>query len=361
MLPGLHRVNRGAEVAFEALGRSLASHPDDTVTLIGTGAPQPDVPYTFLPTRSASRRRFERWPKIPPFRTEFVYEEFTWMPSFLRRYRGSDYDVVVTCSYPFTNWAIRAGRRSRRPVNVFVTENGDWPATSHAREYRLFDCDGLVCTNPDYLERTRANWNSVLIPNGVDTGRFHPGEGDRPGLGLPADVPILLMVSALNPNKRVADGIRAVAGTPDAHLVVAGDGSLRDEIDQLAQSLLPGRFQRVSLPTERMPDLYRSVDAFLHMTHLESFGNVYIEAMATGLPIVAHASPVAEWIMGEHAQLVDTDDIPTVSAALAAALNGDWKSPVDTAGSVALRFDWQVIAGQYRDFFESILHARGRH
>ena len=73
---------------------------------------------------------------------------------------------------------------------------------------------------------------------------------------------------------------------PDAHLVVAGDGHLRQEGDALAQQLMPGRYSRISLTAPEMPDLYRSADVFLHMSLLESFGNVFLEAMASGLPIV---------------------------------------------------------------------------
>lgn len=360
VLPGLHRVSRGAEVAFEALGRSLAVDSADSITLIGTGAARDGDPYHFLSARSVPRERFESWPRLPPFRSEFGYEEFTWLPSFLRRYRAADYDVVVTCSYPFTNWALRIGRRRRRPANVFVTQNGDWPATNSRREYRLFGCDGLVCTNPQYFERSRDGWRSALVPNGVDVERFHPGDGDREALGLPADANVVLMVSAMNANKRVADGIRAVAAVPDSMLVVAGDGPLRDDIDRLAHELMPGRFRRVSLPSDQMPALYRAADVFLHTTLLESFGNVYLEAMATGLPVVAHGSPVAEWIMEDRAQLVDTTDLAATSAAVSNALSGEWGVPAGSVAAVAARFDWAVVAAQYRAFFVEVLQSLGR-
>src|SRR3546814_17213753 len=93
------------------------------------------------------------------------------------------------------------------------------------------------------------------------------------------------MVSAFIPTKRVLDGIRAVAQLGDAYLVVAGDGPLRGDGEALAAELLPGRFRRLSLAAADMPALYRSADVFLHMSLLETFGNVFIEAWARGLPI----------------------------------------------------------------------------
>ena len=73
------------------------------------------------------------------------------------------------------------------------------------------------------------------------------------------------MVSALVPTKQVGLGIEAVSKIPDAHLVVAGDGPLRDAINANASQLLPGRFTRLTLPSGKMPDLYRSADVFLHL------------------------------------------------------------------------------------------------
>ena len=107
-----------------------------------------------------------------------------------------------------------------------MTQNGDWAADGRGREPRFFSCDGLICTNPLYYERNRQRWHSTLIPNGVDPARFNPGPERKAELGLPTERPIVLMVSALEPGKRVIEAMRAVADVPDAYLVVAGDGPL---------------------------------------------------------------------------------------------------------------------------------------
>jgi glycosyltransferase involved in cell wall biosynthesis len=193
---------------------------------------------------------------------------------------------------------------------VFVTQNGDWPAFSDRAEYRWFSCDGLICTNPDYLERNRDRWNCALVPNGVDPSRFAPGRGDRSQFGIDTDRPVVLMVSALEENKRVLDGMRAVAALDDVAMVVAGDGPLRSEVDRLAADILPGRFLRLTVDKSRMPELYRCADVFLHTTKAESFGNVYIEALASGLPVVAHDAATTRWILGDQARLVQSGDTP---------------------------------------------------
>ncbi|MFN9498124.1 MAG: glycosyltransferase family 4 protein [Erythrobacteraceae bacterium] len=346
-LPGFHRYERGAEVALLSVADALASTGTE-VTVMGSGPARAQTRYDFIEVPSVRRERFERFPTIPPFRSETAWEDATFALSLMRAFRPEDYDFVVTCSFPFTHWALRRPAK-RKPLQIFVTQNGDWPAFSNDGEFRTFRCDGLVCTNPDYLERNKETWNCALIPNGINLERFLPGASERERLGLPLGKPVVLMVSALIESKRVLDGIRAVAELAEAVLVVAGDGPLRDEAEALARQLLPDRFLRVSLPASDMPALYRSADVFLHMSLLESFGNVFLEAWACGLPIVAQDSERLRWILGEESPyLCDTKDRQTTGAHLQKALlsGKSSKRPESIAD-----FSWSRIGQQYHSFF----------
>ena len=354
-LPGLHRVERGAEIAFLSLAAELASG-GDRVTLIGSGPAAGERPYRYLRAPSVSRERFERYPRVPLLRGETAYEEASFLPGLLARYRPSEYDVTLTCSYPFTNWALRRPARGHRPPHIFVTQNGDWPARDDRAEFRLFGCEGLICTNPDYFDDNRHRWRSALIPNGIAMRKFGLGSADRARFGIPPDVPVVLMVSALIASKRVADGVRAVSAIDGVHLVCAGDGPLRDQIDALARDLMPGRFSRVVVPARDMPALYRSADVFLHLSKSESFGNVYLEALGCGLPVVAHDVRRVRWIVNDCGYLVDTDDVAALRNALRAALT---PQPGRVADRVARagEFDWSVIAARYRSFAGEVIEA----
>lgn len=355
-LPGLHHVSRGAETAFENVARALVRREGCAVTLMGAGAPRADEPYRYIQVPMTPRERFERWPRVPPLRSEYRWEELTFAPRLWRAVRPADYDATLTCSYPFVNWALRLRRRGGRPRHIFVTQNGDWPAQRRNAEYRLFGCDGLLCTNPEYYERHHARWRCALVPNGMDAARFTPGPGERAAFGLPPDRPVVLMVSALIPSKFVAIGVEAVARLPDAHLVVAGDGPLRATVDALAAARLPGRYTRLTATPDRMPALYRTADAFLHLSRDEAFGNVYVEALACGLPVVAHDYPVARWILGAHGRLTDTADPARVADALRAALD-DPGDPAARHTAAADRFDWSVVAAGYAAFIKELCRA----
>lgn len=352
-LPGLHRYDRGAEVAFISIARELAN-AGDSVTIIGSGQPRATAPYRFLRAPSLARENFESFPSIPFLRNECAYEELTFMPAFFRRYRPTEYDVTLTCSFPFTSLALRRPVwRGSRPPHVFVTQNGDWPAFSNSAEYKLFGCEGLVCTNPDFYERNKSRWRCRMIPNGVDCDRFRPGVQQRQDFGLPGDRLVVLMVSALAPTKRVEIGIKAVSQIPDAHLVVAGDGPLRQAVDSLAARLLPGRFTRLSLPPEQMPALYQSANIFMHLSLEEAFGNVFVEAMACGLPIVAHDSRRSRWIVGEDEFLVDTTDPAMIVEGIELARHSTvLQQPVRVAKAAA--FAWSRIGKMYREFLNEV-------
>jgi glycosyltransferase involved in cell wall biosynthesis len=343
-LPGLHRVWRGAEIAFESVASELALRDGIDVTLMGSGEARADRAYRFVHVPCSERERFERWPKVPPLRGAVVYEELSFARELRRVYRPADYDVTVTCAYPFTNWLLRRGKD--RPAHVFVTQNGDWPAQRRNWEYRLFGCDALVCTNPVYYERHKASYTCALIPNGVDPSRFGPGE--RADMEIAGDGPLVLIVAALIPSKRVVEGIRAAAGVPGVRLLVVGDGPLRDEVDRAGREMLGERFRRAVVGHSAMPEIYRSADVLLHMSKDEPFGNVYIEAMACGTPVVAHRTPSTAWIMGEHGALVDTDEPPRIAEAIGSESRGEnLQRRAERARAARERFGWSRVAGQY--------------
>ncbi len=356
-LPGLNRVVRGAEVALESVATELA-RSGHAVTLIGSGEGRPTDAYSFLHAACLYRERFEGWRALPALRSETAYEELSFIPGFLRQFAPASYDVVVTCSYPFLNWAVRLRRAGRkRPLHVFVTQNGDWPLKRMNSEFRLFGCDGAVCTNPDYFDDHRDAWPARLIPNGVDPELFHPGPRDRGRFNLSPDGKVALMVSALVPSKRVLEGIQAASLLPGLELIVAGDGPQRDEVQALGRERLGGRFHLVRLPRSEMPDLYRAADVFLHMSTDEPSANAYIEAMASGVPIVTHDRRVTRWTIGDHGKLVDTSSFDNVAAALGASL-GERFDTVRLVEATRDRFAWRAIAREYDTFFRELLATR---
>src|SRR5262245_44012828 len=69
-LPGIHRVDRGAEVALETVADFLARRPDCDVRVFGSGGERAGRHYRYTRVPCVPRERFEGWPQLPMFRDE---------------------------------------------------------------------------------------------------------------------------------------------------------------------------------------------------------------------------------------------------------------------------------------------------
>jgi glycosyltransferase involved in cell wall biosynthesis len=195
-----------------------------------------------------------------------------------------------------------------------------------------------------------------VIPNGVDIDRFTP-EGACIDLGLTR--PIVLCVASVyrNTHKRIELAMQAVARLPKASLIVCGDGPDRAYFQALGDKLLGSeRFALRSFPFERMPEVYRSADVFTLPSIGEPFGLAYLEAMASGLPVVATDDQMRRYIIGSSGILCDVTDPVTYANAIAEVLNGTWRA---RSRQNALRFNWDALALCYRDvILETIEHSQ---
>ncbi|MGK5544691.1 glycosyltransferase family 4 protein [Streptomyces sp. URMC 127] len=142
----------------------------------------------------------------------------------------------------------------------------------------------------------------VQLPPGVDEKTFHPGSGGdevRARLGL-ADRPVVVCVSRLVPRKGQDTLIlampRILAAVPDAVLLVVGGGPYEDDLRKLAEETGVARAVRFTgaVPWEELPAHYGAGDVFAMPCRtrrggldVEGLGIVYLEASATGLPVVA--------------------------------------------------------------------------
>lgn len=150
----------------------------------------------------------------------------------------------------------------------------------------------------DLVPKRRKRFNVKVEPlsNGVDLAKFSPGMAPARlyrKYHLPQDRPIVLYIGRVDPEKSLSNVVMAFAGVleemPEALLVIAGDGTDRRHLQDLAESLGIEKSVRF-LGRVMMPDtaqLYRVANLFATASETETQGIVLIEAAATGLPLVA--------------------------------------------------------------------------
>lgn len=131
-----------------------------------------------------------------------------------------------------------------------------------------------------------------VIPNGVDTSIFYPGDqvNARESLDLPKDIPIILFVAnGIKGNlfkdyetfRTAASLIGEMINSP-VHLVALGDDGVPEQLGHLCLQFVP----RLNDP-EKVAQYYRAADMYLHAAKAETFPNTILEAMACGLPVIA--------------------------------------------------------------------------
>ena len=208
------------------------------------------------------------------------------------------------------------------------------------------------------LSNFQANWarkngfgvKVVKIPNGVDLIKFSPSTKNKQ-IKLPG--PIILCVGALEPNKRIELVIKAVSKMKIGNLVLVGEGSLNKEIYRLGRGLLGERFKHIPhVAHNEMIPFYRSANVFtLPTVAWEPFGLVYLEAMASGLPVVAPDDPIRLEIIGNAGMFVNPDNANTYAAVLAKTMVTNWG---EKPRLQAVKFSWEKISSEYEKLFVSL-------
>jgi glycosyltransferase involved in cell wall biosynthesis len=177
--------------------------------------------------------------------------------------------------------------------------------------------------------RIRAEGVQVL-PNGVDTTIFRPDPdrrlATRARLGLAPSARVVACVGRMTPQKGQVTLINAMAqvsaAVEDSHLLLVGDGPDRAELQRLAKTV--GSECRVCFLGVRpdVPDLLRAADVLALPSVHEGFGLVLIEALATGVPVVAsRTGPVPEIVEdGVTGLLVPVGDTRRLAEAITTLL-----------------------------------------
>ena len=206
-----------------------------------------------------------------------------------------------------------------------------------------------------------------VIYNGVDLDRFHPDNrtrhfaSARREAGLSAEGFAILFVGSGFERKGLASAIEALAALPDstAHLLVVGKGS-RAPFERLAAER--GVSARITWLGAR-PDTerwYAAADAVVLPARYEPFGNVYLEALASGVPVIASSrAGGAELIEdGVNGYVVDPFDAAATARGLEQIRAGDAAAMVAAARRSAEPFTHAAQAERFARVYRELRSAR---
>jgi glycosyltransferase involved in cell wall biosynthesis len=260
----------------------------------------------------------------------------------------------------------QAARLRRRGIPVVV----NLPGPPHPRYTDdLRQADALVADG-----WAAANLPAMLgvpiqrVNKGVDADLFCPGGADRrAALGL-GRKRVVVSVARLVPIKNVrllVDAFRIIrAGDPGAHLLIVGEGPEARALEQ--QTVDAGVAKSVTfaghVPHEETPEFYRSADVFALSSDFDNSPNVVLEAMASGLPVVAtDVGGVHEFVDSEGGAIVPAGQPEALARAISWYLSNaaQARAAGDRNRAQALsRFSWRASACRLLEVYSDAIAAR---
>jgi phosphatidyl-myo-inositol dimannoside synthase len=356
-LPGHEIVAFGSRSgSFEAHGLPLTAHR----------LPSPDDAVRRLPALGqGALRRFTG--------------DIDYLVGLERALRGFDVAHVAELATAYSHQALRARERgavSRVVATVWdnialpARENGFVERRVHAVALGLDRC--LAISERARLHLVLAGVPDEridVIPMGVDLERFTPSDTIQRADGSLR----VLCVSRLVAEKGVEDLVVAMRlladrGVP-ARLTLVGEGPLRGRLQAMAAQL--GIDDRVdvagTIPYEQLPSVHRAHDVFVlasgpRTTWQEQFGFAVVEAMASGLPVVAGDSGSLDEVVGDRAQLVTPHHPPALAGALGELADPTRRRELGAANRrrAEERYDRREVARRISAFYERALAAPPR-
>jgi glycosyltransferase involved in cell wall biosynthesis len=203
-----------------------------------------------------------------------------------------------------------------------------------------------------------------LWPQGVDARRFHPGKAsdgwrERLSGGHPSDR-LLLYVGRLAPEKGIERLKAILREVPGTRLAIVGDGPARGDLEREfagTATVFTGVLQG-----EDLAAAYASADAFLFPSTTDTLGLAMIEALASGLPVVAARSGASREILDEEENglLYEADSAPSLVAAVRRLFSDEgFRGTLGRAARAsAEERDWDSSTRALRGYYEQALGGR---
>jgi phosphatidylinositol alpha-mannosyltransferase len=211
-----------------------------------------------------------------------------------------------------------------------------------------------------FVGRYFPNFPMRVIPNGVDLSAYRPGLA--PIRHLRDENLNILFVGRLEKRKGLGDLLRAYRAigdrVPQRRLIIVGDGPLRSKVESyITRHRLPNVVLAGYVPESVKPRYYNSADIFCApATGAESFGIVLLEALASGLPVVATEVPGYMSVLepGKDSLTVQPKNWRELAASLVIlARDADLRRKLaDYAQKKARRYSWDVVASEIVEVYQ---------
>lgn len=285
---GLGHVDRGHEIFARDLFEMLKGTVDITLLKGGGSDTEGERVVDNIPRNSTLLAHIKlpvspKWMSAAQEEERLRVETETFAYASLKPLLEGAYDVIHCLEQEVCNIVYAHRHLFEHTPKVIFSNGGALPARD------LPDCDFVQEHTGYNLSRSKRD-KAFMIPHGVDCSQFHPGVTTdfRQQHGIPSDAFVVISVGTICYwHKRMDYVIREVAAVPGAYLVIVGQESADTaQIVKLGKELMGARIIFTRMPHDELPRAYKAADVFVLGSLFETFGIVYIEAMAMGLPVI---------------------------------------------------------------------------
>ena len=267
----------------------------------------------------------------------------------------------------------------RIPVLICTAHNIDEGGRWREVAYRLTDFLADLTTNVSQAAVERyirvgavPKGKIIFVPNGIDISRFKPdrdtGRRLRNELGID-NYFVWLAVGRFDVQKDYPNLLHALYKVAekfnDALLLIAGDGPLRPDMEELTRKLGLDKQVRFLGICRNIPELMNAADAFVLSSRWEGFGLVLVEAMACQLPVVATDSGGPREILngGTLGFLVPPGDSEALATAMGKmmALPKAERRAMGKAGRAHIQANYSLerVVDQWEELYRQLLQRKG--
>jgi 1,2-diacylglycerol 3-alpha-glucosyltransferase len=363
---GLGYIQRGLETFTQELYETLSDFKEVEVTLFqGRGSQLEGAIPVWAPKRNSKIYDYRPFSSLKP--KSYRIENLVFSIPILTHCYTQPCDIVHFSENLPANILYHLRNRLGGSFKLLFS-NGGPASPEHYQRYDYVQ----VLTPAQKQEAIASGYPEdqlFLVPYGLDCKRFSQPSGKEPVLAkrrrrsLPVDRQIILSVGAINSSHKRMDWLIREFATLDPErffLWVVGQPEAETrEIEELAKALLqPHSYRFEVIPYAQMPEVYTCADYFVLCSLGEGFGRVYIEAMAAGLPVIAHRNINTEWLLGSrNLGLVDMTQLGQVKDRILYLQRNFSECQAQgtfNQNDVLGRFDWTTLANQYLDMYKSI-------
>lgn len=270
------------------------------------------------------------------------------------------FDVIHAHSHLYFSTNLAALKRRLGDIPLALTNHGLYSQSAPERVFGWYlktlgrwtfnQADVVFCYTEVDKERVRdlgVSSRIEVVPNGIDTERFTP-EGQESEL-IDADGPVVLFVGRFTDGKRPWLAIEAFAEVleehPDAELYLCGEGGLRGDLEAQVTELGIGESVTFlgHVPYDEMPKVYRSGDVLVLPSRAEGLPRTVLEAMASGVPVIASDLEQISPVVSGHGETVSGKNSNDFTDSIETILD---RSGGDPRSQVVNSFDWGDTAEQ---------------